>query len=105
MHTKGFLLRVIFFSCRILFIFAFASAAVRVCVAYVYLSKAHVFVFVTLWHLVVTHTYIHSDLCMSVCTYFLLAHSCAHFFCFICYTIYTHLIRRVELRKLSIQSN
>lgn len=66
MHTKGFLLRVIFFSCRILFIFAFASAAVRVCVAYVYLSKAHVFVFVTLWHLVVTHTYIRTCVCLYV---------------------------------------
>lgn len=79
------------FFCQILFIFAFASAAVRVCVRGVrLLVKGPCFCFCyTLAFSCNTH--IHTDLCMSVCTYFLLAHSCAHFFFlfYLLHNIYT----------------
>lgn len=47
---------------QILFIFALlAVSTTRYAYVCVYLSQAHVFVFVTLWHLVITHTYIHTN--------------------------------------------
>lgn len=95
MHTKGFLLRVWYFFGEILFIFALCCSACVCGVRLLVTNPCFCFCYTLAFS---CNTYIQTDLWMSVCTYFLLAHSCAHFFCFICYTIYTHLIRRVELR-------
>lgn len=90
MHTKGFLLRVIFFVLPnfVYFCLCYCFCACVCGVRLLVKGPCFCFCYTLAFS---CNTYIHTDLCMSVCTYFLLAHSCAHFFFVLFVTQYIHI--------------